>query len=179
MNPTQTNTQEGKRFFIASVDLTGKEGYLAKVINASGKANAALITALTDVPLYIVDDGGAAATNVSLDPLDPNREYRTPLKGACDSGDVLVLADPAVAADAGKVRKLPAAAGVYVQVGKAEQTGVDGQLVLWRPLIQLVRVVSADSLTALTFTAGGATGPEVAALRNAIKAILEEQKLMV
>ncbi|MBI5771910.1 MAG: hypothetical protein HZA93_29325 [Verrucomicrobia bacterium] len=39
-------------------------------------------------------------------------------------------------------------------------------------------VASADGLTALNFTAGGATGPEVAALRDAVKAILQAQKLM-
>ncbi len=38
--------------------------------------------------------------------------------------------------------------------------------------------VSADSLSALTFTNAGATGAEVGALRDAIKAILEAQGLM-
>lgn len=38
-------------------------------------------------------------------------------------------------------------------------------------------VPSADTLTALTFTGGGATGPEVEALRDAVLAILQAQAL--
>ena len=45
----------------------------------------------------------------------------------------MVLADVATAADKGKVRVLPAAAGTYRGLGIAEQVGVDGQLVLVRP----------------------------------------------
>ena len=55
------------------------------------------------------------------------------LKGTCNPGDVLVLADVATAADKGKVRTLPAAAGTYRVLGIAEQAGVDGQSVLARP----------------------------------------------
>ena len=39
-------------------------------------------------------------------------------------------------------------------------------------------VPSTDTLTALTFTTGGATGPEVAALRAAVLAILQAQNLV-
>lgn len=45
----------------------------------------------------------------------------------------LVLADPGTAADKGKVRVLPAAAGTYRVLAIAEEKGVDGQLVLCRP----------------------------------------------
>ena len=57
------------------------------------------------------------------------------LKGTCNPGDVLVLADVATAADKGKVRTLPTAAGTYRGLGIAEQVGVDGQLVLVRPAL--------------------------------------------
>jgi len=60
---------------------------------------------------------------------------RVALKGTCNPGDVLVLADVATAADKGKVRALPAVAGTYRGLGIAEQAGVDGQLVLVRPVM--------------------------------------------
>ena len=51
-----------------------------------------------------------------------------------------------------------------------------------KPLVDTTRmsavVPSADTLTALTFTSGGATGPEVAALRAAVLAILQAQNLV-
>ena len=53
--------------------------------------------------------------------------------GHAASLDVIVLADTGTAADKGKVRALPAAAGTYRGLGIAEEKGVDGQLVLFRP----------------------------------------------
>ena len=54
---------------------------------------------------------------------------------SCNPGDQLVLADVATPADKGKVRVLPATAGTYRVLGIAEQVGVDGQLVLFRPVM--------------------------------------------
>ncbi|MDD4175075.1 MAG: hypothetical protein PHN34_12620, partial [Kiritimatiellae bacterium] len=58
------------------------------------------------------------------------------LKGTCNPGDVIVLADTGTAADKGKVRALPAAAGTYRGLGIAEEKGVDGQSVLFRPAMR-------------------------------------------
>jgi hypothetical protein len=58
---------------------------------------------------------------------------RAVLKGTCNPGDVLVLADTGTTADKGKVRTLPASAGTYRGLTIAEEKGVDGQLVLCRP----------------------------------------------
>ena len=68
-------------------------------------------------------------------PSEAGRTIRVTLKGACNPGDVLVLADVTTAADKGKVRALPATAGTYRGLGIAEEIGVDGQLVLVRPAL--------------------------------------------
>lgn len=132
---------EGKIMRLAIEDLTGKEGYLCRLINNAGKPGVKLPDANTDRVNFIVDDGGAAATNVSIDPRTPHRQYRTPVKDAGETGDILVLADVATAADRGKLRKLPAAAGTYYAVGAAEEHYVAGQLVLWRPISREAIVV--------------------------------------
>ena len=69
--------------------------------------------------------GGAAVRG------GPQRAGRA--QGTCNPGDVMVLADTGTAADKGQVRALPAAAGTYRGLGIAEEKGVDGQLVLFRP----------------------------------------------
>jgi len=148
----QTNTRRGLILVLAAAALTDKEGYLAILGNDSGTPKANLPAALTDIPLYVIRDGGASGAQVAIEPLVPDQQVRLKLKGTADAGDIMVLADPGTAADAGKVRKLPATAGVYVQVGKAEETGTDGQLLLVRPCIKLVYVAAA------TVAAGGAPG---------------------
>lgn len=119
---------------LANEDLTGKEGLLCRLINNAGKPNVKLPDANTDRVNFIVDDGGAVASNVSIDPLTRTRQYRTTVKDGGETGDILVLADVATAADRGKLRKLPAAAGTYYAVGVAEDHYVAGQSVLWRPV---------------------------------------------
>lgn len=176
---SQTNTQSGDKPFIAGSDFTGLAGRLAKLVNSAGVAVLSAIAALTDIPSFVIVDDNVAGKPVTGRPLDPSQNVRITLKGTCNPADVLVLADPGTAADAGKVRTLPNVAGVYVQVGYAEEIGVDGQLLLTRPDLKLVRVKSADTLTALTFTGGGATGAEVGALRDALKVIAEAQGIML
>lgn len=170
MFPSQSNTQPGSRRFVAGADLTGLEGRLVVVANSAGSNIVNKVAALTDVPVFVLVDGGIAAADVTVEPLDTDSNRRVRLKSTCVAGDVLVLADPGTAADAGKVRKLPATAGAYVQVGIAEETGVDGQLVLLRPLVRIVNVKSADSIT-------GAA--DLAALKVVLLAILEAQGLVV
>ena len=86
-----------------------------------------------NLALFVVIDGAEAGKNASLRPLNAERNVRVPLKGTCNPGDVLVLADVATAADKGKVRTLPTAAGTYRGLLIAEEAGIDGQLVLARP----------------------------------------------
>lgn len=160
-------------------DLSAKNGYLVALSNSSGTPVCDVAAAQGDYVVYLVVDGkDALGDKVQLRPLDPNRNHRAVLKSTCVTGDILVQAAISTPADAGKLRKLPATAGRYLQIGIAEESGADGQLVKFRPCIKYVNVVNADTLTALTFTGGGATGPQVEALRDALKTILEAQVLM-
>lgn len=140
---SQTNTQIGTIPVITADDLTGKLGYLVKFKDASGVLNCALPTANTDLALFLVDEEAEADERAAIQPLSPDRNVRIKLKGTCVPGDVLVLADVATAADAGKVRKLPETPGTYRGIAIAEEAGVDTQLVLARPaLIGYITIVA-------------------------------------
>ena len=180
LNPSQSNTRQGVITLLAKDALTGLEGRLCQVVNDGGVAKAAVPTAVTTICIFIVAAGAAAASEVQIEPIASNDQCRVRAYGTGNAGDILVLADPTAnsGAQAGMVAKIGATAGQYFSPGIAEEAFVDGQLVLVRPLPRLVRVASADTLTALTFTSGGATGPEVAALRTAIHTCLTLQGLM-
>ena len=130
---SQSNTRVGDIRVLAGVDLTGMEDRLVVLGQNAGVAQVALPAANGDLAVYLLIEGGASSKLVSVRPLDAGRNVRVALKGTCNPGDVMVLADVATAADKGKVRVLPAVAGTYRGLGIAEQAGVDGQLVLVRP----------------------------------------------
>ena len=110
---SQTNTRSGDIPVTAGEDLTGKEDRLVKVANDSGQAVAKLPEANSDLALFVLIEGAEADKTAALRPLSPERNVRLPLKGTCNPGDTLVLADVGTAADRGKVRVLPGAAGTY------------------------------------------------------------------
>ena len=130
---SQTNVRTGDLPVTAGEDLTGKEDRLVKLANDSGATVAKLPEANSDLALFVLIEGAEADKTASLRPLNADRNVRLPLKGTCNPGDTLVLADVGTAADKGKGRALPAAAGTYRGLAIAEQAGVDGQLVLARP----------------------------------------------
>lgn len=132
---SQSNTRVGDFRVLAGESLVGMEGRLVKMGHDTGVPEVLLPTANDDYGLYVVLDGAADAALVSVRPIEVGRTVRMTLKGTCNPGDVMVLADVATAADKGKVRVLPAAAGTYRGLGIAEQVGVDGQLVLVRPAL--------------------------------------------
>ena len=132
---SQSDTHVGDLVFVAGEDLTGKEGLLAVLTHEAGVPEVKLPTANSDYALYLLTDGGADGAHVSVRVMEPGRNVRLTLKGTCNPGDVLVLADVAVAADAGKVRALPAVAGTYRGLAIAEEKGVDGQYILARPCL--------------------------------------------
>ncbi len=140
---SQSNTRVGDIRMVAGNDLTSKAGQLVKLINDSGNAFVKSPGAITDLTVFVVIEGGAALSLVSVRPLDPGRNVRLVLSGTCNPGDVLVLADCTQDADKGKVRALPTAAGTYRGLAIAEESGVDGQLVLARPAMIGNIVVSA------------------------------------
>ena len=128
---SQSNTRVGDIRVKAGGDLTGKNGYLAKITNIFGPA-ADLVKYAGERPLYLVTEGVAPGNLATLRPLDPNRNVRLVLAGTCNPGDTLVaVAESPV--NNGKVMALPTEAGTYMGVAIAEETGVDGQLVLARP----------------------------------------------
>jgi len=130
---SQSNTRVGDFRVLAGENLTGMEGRLVKMGHDTGVAEVTLPGANSDHVPYVLIEGGADGNLVSVRPVQADRNVRITLKGTCNPGDVMVLADVATAADKGKVRVLPAAPGTYRGIAIAEQAGVDGQLVLVRP----------------------------------------------
>ncbi len=129
---SQSNTRVGDFRVLAGEDLTGKESYLVKLTHDSGVAEVLLPAANSDYALFLVLEAAVDAALVSIRPIEANRSVRLVLDGTCNPGDVLVLADVATAADKGKVRALPVAAGTYRGLAIAQEAGVDGQMVLSR-----------------------------------------------
>ena len=145
---SQSNTRIGDITLAGNADLEGKEGYLAKIVSDSGVPEAALPSAQNDMALYVIIDGGVdSGDRVQIRPLDPERNVRVKLNGTCAPGTALVL-DVGAAEDYGKVKALPSTGGPYLQVGFAEETGADEQLVLMRPSIQR-RIVAGSHLADL------------------------------
>ena len=132
MYPSQTNTQSGPITVLAGEDLSAAEGRLVKLTHDTGIGEVLLPDAADDAYGILVD-GNVDAQEVAVQPLDAARNFRATLKGTCNPGDKLCLADESVAADKGKLRAKPVAAGTYRIIGIAEETGVDGQLVKFRP----------------------------------------------
>ena len=131
----QTDTREGTFRVLAGEDLTDRKGYLVALTHDAGVPEVKLPASNDEYAFYLVDDDGADAALVDVEPVCGPRNVRVKLKGTCNPGDVLVLADTGTAADKGKVRALPAAAGTYRGLAIAEEKGVDGQLVLCRPAL--------------------------------------------
>ncbi len=132
---SQSNTRVGDFRVLAGESLTGMEGRLVKLTHDTGVPEVQLPAANSDYALYVLLEGAADAALCSVRPIEAGRTVRVTLKGTCNPGDVLVLADVTTAADKGKVRVLPATAGTYRGLGIAEEAGVDGQLVLIRPAL--------------------------------------------
>lgn len=172
MNPDQTNTKPAGPFpVLAGEDLTGKRSRLVVLTHDNGVPEVKLPASNLDLALYQLCEAGLDTAEVEVEPLiSGGRHRRIPLKGACNPGEIAVLADVATPADKGMVRKLPAGAGIYVQVGIFEEVGVDGQNVLVRPLVKLLHVKSADTLT-------GAA--DLAALKAALVPILQAHGIVV
>ncbi len=132
---SQSDTRVGDLRVTAGAALTGLEGYLVKMTHDAGVPEVVLPADNDDYAFYVVIGGAADGGSADVRPLEAGRNVRLKLKGACNPGDVLVLADVGTAADRGKARALPAAAGTYRGLAIAEEKGVDGQFVLARPAL--------------------------------------------
>lgn len=170
MNPNQSNTRPVGPFpVLAGEDLTGKLSRLVVLSHDTGVPEVLLPTDNKALALFLLNDEGVDGEMVEVEPLIPGKTYRTTLKDAVNPGDVLVLADVGTAADKGKLRKLPAAAGLYVQIGIADEKRGAGELGSYRYALKLVHVASADTIT-------GAA--DLAALKVAALAILQAHGLV-
>ena len=105
---SQSNTRVGDFRVLAGEDLAGKEARLVKLTHDTGVAEVKLPEGNSDHVPYVLIEGAADAKLVSLRPMQADRNVRVVLKGTCNPGDVMVLADVATAAEKGKVRTLPA-----------------------------------------------------------------------
>lgn len=116
---------------VAGADLTGKEGLLVEVNNSSGTPVVVLVDDMAEAALLLLLDGAASGEDVYAEALQAGKYYRGIAKGAVNPGNRLCLADPAVAADKGKLRVLPTAAGTYRCIGFAMEAKTDGQSILF------------------------------------------------
>ena len=131
---SQTNVKTGPIVKPCGEDLTAAIDLLAMLSHDAGTPQMLLPTAEDDLVPYLVLEGAGAGENGYFMPVHPDKNIRVPIVGTCNPGDTLVLADPAVEGQPGKVTVLPAGAGTYRGIGIAEELGVDAQLLLLRPL---------------------------------------------
>ena len=131
---SQTNVKSGPIPAVCGEDLSNAADHLAALTNETGTPTIYLPTAQEDLVPYLILEGAAVGETGSFMPLHSNQNIRVPIVGTCSPGDTLVLADPEVEGQPGKVAVLPADPGIYRGVGIAEEQGVDGQLLLLRPL---------------------------------------------
>jgi len=124
---SQTNIQIGPIVLPAGNDLTGKEGYLVKIGNNSGKAAIYIADEPSDSPTFVLVEGRTAGELVTVLPLSPDRNSRVVLQGVCTPGDIMVPEDE------GRIRALPNIPGTYRGIAFSEESGVDGQLIKIRP----------------------------------------------
>ena len=144
---TQTNTLAGILVLAAVAATCQAEGMLAK-LGSSGLTD---VTAASDLaPFLILERGTNDATVFPL--TEGGENCRIRLNGTCSKGDILVLA---TGGDVGKVTKLAAQTGKLFQVGIAEEDGVDEQLVLVRPMPDII--FGAPAFTGATPAATAAT----------------------
>lgn len=144
MNPDQSNTKPvGPVSVLAGEDLTGMRSRVGVLTHDTGVAEVILPTDNNALALFLINDEATDGQHVEVEPLIPGKTYRTTVKDAVNPGDELVLADVATPADKGKLRKLPATAGMHVRVGTVESKSGAGNLVEWRFNPQL-RFVAAE-----------------------------------
>lgn len=140
-------------------------------------AHAVICTAATDQPMGIcTDEADAAEDPINVAILGAGASTLKVTLGGTVVKDDLLVAD-----SAGKAVKLSTTAGAYWSIGVALQGGDSGDVIEFDPQPRKV-IVSAvwnvttanGAIAALTFTGGGATGPEVEALRDKVEIINDD-----
>lgn len=131
--PTQSNTKEGPFQVLAGEALTGLEGRVVKLTHDTGVAEVVLPNDVADEADYLLLEGAADGEFVTVVAISRDHSVRVRLDGTCNPGDKLTLAAINGTND-GKVRTLPATADTYWVAFRAEEVGVDEQLVKCRLL---------------------------------------------
>jgi len=134
----QTNVKRGAIRVIAGSTLTGKEGYLVKVVDSAGVLKAYLPAALLDVAAYVVIEGAAAGSLCSIQPLEPGQQVRVVANSATFVGGDKVVAY--ASGHEGEATEYAGSGAVFC-VGVAEEVGdTAGQWVLIRPVLSFLTV---------------------------------------
>jgi len=149
MNMFQSDCRCGSLGFPAGADLTLATGRLAK-LNSDG--HAVLPSSAADITPYVITCGADTGYLCGVAPLTSLSNSRVALKGACQAGQLLV------AVGDGRV-EAGTAGGAAALVGVAEEVGVEGQLVLLRPVTVGARGQTGAAGAAGAAGATGATGP--------------------
>ena len=139
----QSNTQSGPiRLPVRNgTNLTGMEGRLVRIVDDGGKASVDF-GVFSDRCPYILLEGADSGELATLEALQPGKNYRGVLKGTCSAGAVLNMQqDPG--SDMGKLQAFTNNPGDWFIAGIAEEAGVDGQYILFRPHVLSVLKVAA------------------------------------
>jgi hypothetical protein len=78
----QTDVREGPIRRLAGLNLAGREGFCA-VLDGTGKV---ILCAADQRPVYVIDEGGASQTMVTIIPIDSTRQFRVCTNGALTAG---------------------------------------------------------------------------------------------
>jgi hypothetical protein len=130
---TQTNIQYGPFKVLAGENLTGMEGRVVKLTQDTGVPEVVLPTDVADEAEYLLLEGGVDGSEVTVLAIGRDCPVRLRLDGTCNPGDKLTLA-AINGTNAGKVGTLKGDPGTYWLGFRAEEKGVDGQLVKCRLL---------------------------------------------
>jgi hypothetical protein len=141
LNPTQSDTKVGDITLVASVNLTGLEGYLWKIVNNNGVANFALPTSVADYAYYVGASGDVAGNTTAAESPDVGENCRIAFSGACNPGDPLSLNPNQY----GQLYKPAAGAGVIFYDWIAEEAGLGGTTAV--PQFLKVRRVASRAVT--------------------------------
>jgi hypothetical protein len=128
LNPGQSDTRVGDITLPGSVDLTGKENLLLKVVNNGGVPNFALPTAVADQAQHICASGDIAgnATAAEAPSLNENCRVLIDSVNAINPGDLLSLSPNSF----GKLYKPAAGAGAGFYTFQAEEAVAAGAVIV-------------------------------------------------
>lgn len=124
MNLVQGDCRCGALAFVAGENLSAATGLLVK-LSAAGKA--VKPGAVSDITPYVVACGAFEGYLCGVVPLSSAANCRVALKGTCQAGSLLVSAGD------GRVEVFAQGSEAFA-IGTAEESGVDGQRVLLRPI---------------------------------------------